>query len=91
MGGRFEALCRLIEMVIGVIRNFLSWEGVLGLCVGGLGGDTGDTEFSVMGGCFGALCRWIGMVIGVIRNSLSWEDAQGLCEVQCLTGAKYRH
>ena len=37
MGGRFGALCRWIGVVIGVIRNFLSWEGVLGLCVGGLG------------------------------------------------------
>ena len=37
MGGRSGPLCRWIGVVMGVIGNFLSWEGVLGLCVGGLG------------------------------------------------------
>ena len=32
MGWRFGALCRWIGVVIGVIGNFLSWGGVLGLC-----------------------------------------------------------
>ena len=37
MGWRFGALCRWIGVVIRVIGNFLSWGGVLGLCVGSLG------------------------------------------------------
>ena len=61
--------------MIGMIRNFLLWEGNLVHC----GGDRGDTEFSVMGGQSGALCRWIGVVIGVLRNFLLWEGNLGLC------------
>ena len=32
VGGQSGALCRWIGVVIGVIRNFLSWVGNLGLC-----------------------------------------------------------
>ena len=30
------SLCRWIGVVIGVIWNFLMWDGILGQCVGGL-------------------------------------------------------
>ena len=35
--GQSGSLCRWIGVVIGVIGNFVSWVGNLGLCVGGLG------------------------------------------------------